>query len=158
MFCYVKKNKTKQNLGLPWWRSGQKSACQCRGHGFNPWSGKIPHAAEQLSPWATTTEPVLYSPRATTSEPACHIYWSPCVLEPMCRNYWSPHTLGPACHNYWAHLLATTEARVPRAHAPQQEATAMRSPRTATKSSPRSPHYRKPTRSNEDPMQPKVNK
>ena len=24
-----------------------------------PWSGKIPHAAEQLSPCATTTEPVL---------------------------------------------------------------------------------------------------
>ena len=28
-------------------------------HGFEPWSGKIPHAAEQLSPCATTTEPVL---------------------------------------------------------------------------------------------------
>ena len=29
------------------------------GDGFNPWSGKIPHAAEQLSPCATTTEPVF---------------------------------------------------------------------------------------------------
>ena len=29
------------------------------GHGFEPWSGKIPRAAEQLSPCATTTEPVL---------------------------------------------------------------------------------------------------
>ena len=29
------------------------------GHGFDPWSGKIPHAAEQLSPCATATEPVL---------------------------------------------------------------------------------------------------
>ena len=36
--------------GLPWWRSGRESACQCRGHGFEPWSGKIPHAAEQLGP------------------------------------------------------------------------------------------------------------
>ena len=36
--------------GLPWWRSGWESACQCRGHGFEPWSGKIPHAAEQLGP------------------------------------------------------------------------------------------------------------
>ena len=35
------------------------SACQCRGHGFNPWSGKIPHAEEQLSPCTTTTEPAL---------------------------------------------------------------------------------------------------
>ncbi|XP_059856802.1 cytochrome P450 2A13-like isoform X1 [Delphinus delphis] len=30
-----------------------------RGHGFEPWSGKIAHAVEQLSPCATTTEPVL---------------------------------------------------------------------------------------------------
>ena len=44
---------------LPWWRSGEESACQCRGHGFEPWSGKIPHATEQLSSCATTTEPVL---------------------------------------------------------------------------------------------------
>ena len=42
--------------GLPWWRSGWESACQCRGHGFEPWSGKIPHAVEQLGPWATITE------------------------------------------------------------------------------------------------------
>ena len=34
----------------------------CRAHGFNPWSGKIPHAAEQLSPRATTTE--ACAPRA----------------------------------------------------------------------------------------------
>ena len=31
--------------------------CQCRGHGFNPWSGKIPHAVGQLSSCATITEP-----------------------------------------------------------------------------------------------------
>ena len=36
--------------GLPWWRSGWESACQCRGHGFEPWSGRIPHAAERLGP------------------------------------------------------------------------------------------------------------
>ena len=24
--------------------------CQCRGHGFDPWSGKIPHAEEQPGP------------------------------------------------------------------------------------------------------------
>ena len=39
---------------------------------------------------------------------------------------------------------ATTEAHAPRARAPQQrEATAMRSPRTATKSSPHSPQLEK---------------
>ena len=36
--------------GLHLWRSGWESACQCRGHGFEPWSRKIPHAAEQLGP------------------------------------------------------------------------------------------------------------
>ena len=33
----------------------------CRGHGFDPWSGKIPHAVEQLSPCATTTEPASHN-------------------------------------------------------------------------------------------------
>ena len=36
-------------------------ACQCRGHRYKPWSRNIPHAAEQLSPCATTTEPALQS-------------------------------------------------------------------------------------------------
>ena len=50
--------------GLPWWHSGLESACQCRGHGFEPWSGKIPHAAEQLSPCTTTTEPTCHNYRS----------------------------------------------------------------------------------------------
>ena len=45
--------------GLPWWRSAWESTCQCRGHGFDPWSGRNPHAAEQLSPCTTATEPEL---------------------------------------------------------------------------------------------------
>ena len=36
--CYKK-----SMLGLPWWLSGKESACQCRGHGFDPWSRRIPH-------------------------------------------------------------------------------------------------------------------
>ena len=64
-------------LGLPWWRSGWESACQCRGHGFEPWSGKISHAAEQLGPWATITEParlepVLCNKRGRDSERPAH--------------------------------------------------------------------------------------
>ena len=47
------------------------------GHGFEPWSGKIPHAAEQLSPCATTTEParlelVLRNKRGRDSERPAH--------------------------------------------------------------------------------------
>ena len=48
--------------GLPWWRSGWESACQCKGHGFEPWSGRIPHAAERLGLWATITEPARLEP------------------------------------------------------------------------------------------------
>ena len=63
--------------GLPWWRSGWESACQCRGHRFEPWSGRIPHAVEQLGPWATTTEParreaVLRNKRGRDSERPAH--------------------------------------------------------------------------------------
>jgi len=49
----------RQLMGLPWWFSGKESTCQCRRHGFNPWSREIPHAMEQLSPCTTTVEPVL---------------------------------------------------------------------------------------------------
>ena len=54
--------------GLPWWLSGKESSCQCRRHRCSPWPGKTPHATGQLSPWATTTELVLSSPGATTSD------------------------------------------------------------------------------------------
>ena len=72
-YCMVRK----PSAGLPWWRSGWESACQCSGHGFEPWSGKIPHAAEQLGPWATTTEParlepVLHNKRGRDSERPAH--------------------------------------------------------------------------------------
>ena len=64
-------------IGLPWWRSSWESACQCGGHGFEPWSGKFPHATEQLGPWATTTEParlepVLRNKRGQDSERPAH--------------------------------------------------------------------------------------
>ena len=34
----------------------KKSACQCKWHRFDPWSGKIPHAMEQLSTCTTTPD------------------------------------------------------------------------------------------------------
>ena len=37
--------------------------------GFNPCSGKIPQASWQLRPCTTPTEPVLWSPGASTTEP-----------------------------------------------------------------------------------------
>ena len=50
-------------IGLPWYTVVKNPiACHYSGHGFEPWSGKIPHAMEQLSPCATTTELPLWSP------------------------------------------------------------------------------------------------
>ena len=84
-FYYIKKET---DWGLPWWRSGWASACQCRGHGFEPWSGKIPHAAEQLGPWATMTEPahlepVLRNKRRRDKWEARAPRWG---VVPACRN------------------------------------------------------------------------
>ena len=49
----------KKTLGLPWWLSGKEFTSQCRRCGFDPWSGEIPRAMEQLSFCATMTGPVL---------------------------------------------------------------------------------------------------
>ena len=72
---------------LPWWRSGWESACQCRGYGFKPWSGKIPHAAERLGPWATITEPARLEPVLRNERPrqweARALRWR---VAPACRN------------------------------------------------------------------------
>ena len=84
--------------GLPCWSSGWDSACQCRGHGFDPWSRKIPHATGQLSPCTTTLSPHVTS------------YRSPHTLEPVkkcsevarsCLTLWDPmdHSLpGSSIH------------------------------------------------------------
>ena len=57
-------------MGLSWWSSGWESACQCRGHRCDPWSGKFPHATEELSS-------------------KCHNDWIS-ALEPMSHNPWAP--------------------------------------------------------------------
>ena len=46
------------SFGVQWLRI----TCQCRGHQFDPWSRKVPHAIGRLSPWATATE--AQTPRA----------------------------------------------------------------------------------------------
>ena len=96
---YIWNLKKKKKMGLPWWHSRWESACQCRGHGFEPWSGKIPHAVEQLGPWATTTEP------------AC--------LEPVLCNKRGRDSERPAHHDEeWPPLAATRES--PRTEAKTQ--------------------------------------
>ena len=66
-----------QLTGASLWLSGKEFTCRCRRHGFNPWSRKLPHAAEQLCLCTSTIEPVLQSPEATSTEPTHRSYWSP---------------------------------------------------------------------------------
>lgn len=54
-----------------------KSSCQRRRQGSRPWSGKIPHARELLSPCTTATEPhalkpVLHNKRSRRNEKPTH--------------------------------------------------------------------------------------
>ena len=76
-------------------RKKKKSICQCRRYGFDPWSGKIPHGMEQLSPWATTIEPVLKSLGATTTEPMCCNCRSSGTLEPVLHSVRTHHNEKP---------------------------------------------------------------
>ena len=56
--------KSKVTTGLPGGPVVKNLPYKFKGNRFNPWSGKIPHASEQLSPCITTTEARLYSPQA----------------------------------------------------------------------------------------------
>ena len=49
-------------MGFPGGTVVENLPANVGGHGFGPWSGKIPHATEHLGPWATTTEPVRLEP------------------------------------------------------------------------------------------------
>ena len=86
------------------------------------------------------------------------------ATKPMSHNYWAC-ALEPAHHNNWARapqLLSprttTTEARVPRARAPQQEKPPQWEACAPQQSGPRSPQLEKAHGSNKDPTRPKINK
>ncbi|KAF4016306.1 hypothetical protein G4228_007688 [Cervus hanglu yarkandensis] len=58
--------------------SGWESSCQRREHWFGPWSRKMPHTMEQLSPQATTAEPAL---RAHVLPPLKPVRLRACALQ-----------------------------------------------------------------------------
>ena len=70
---------------LPWWLSGKEYTCQCRRHRFDPWSGKIPHAA-------FSHRPQLLSLCSRAQEPQLLKLESP---EPMLCNKRSHHNEKP---------------------------------------------------------------
>ena len=72
------------------------------------------------------------------------------ATKPVCHNCWAC-ALEPVSHNYWAHvpqLLKPTRLEPVLCNG---EATAMRSPHTATKSSPRSLQLEKPRKQQQRP-------
>ena len=76
---WVQKKKKKKILGPPWWLSGEEPTCQCSRHRFDPWSGKIPYATEQLNLCTTAIKSVRPGARTTEPRGSC---WSICSLEP----------------------------------------------------------------------------
>ena len=66
---------------VPWWLSGEESACQCRRHEFDPWSGKISPAAKQLSLCAL--EPELCDKRSHDHDKPVHCSQG---VVPTCHN------------------------------------------------------------------------
>ena len=77
---------------LPRWSSGWESTCQCRGHGFNPWSGRIPHATRQPSPCTTTMS--LHAVTTDARAPKA-VLWNKrrphlLQLEKACTPQWRP--------------------------------------------------------------------
>ena len=73
-------------MGFPGGSVVKTMPANAKKHSFNPWSGKIPHAAEQKSTCTTTVEPVLWSLGTTTTESICHNYQSLHTLQPVLRN------------------------------------------------------------------------
>ena len=64
---------------------------QCRGHGFDPWSGKISHAVRQLSPHTTTTEAARPRARALQQEAPLQRRVAPtCCKLDKARNWGRP--------------------------------------------------------------------
>ena len=53
--CYIRN----QSRDLPGGTVDKNLSANCRGHRFDPWTGKTPQELEQLKLGATTTEPVL---------------------------------------------------------------------------------------------------
>ena len=76
----------------------------------------------------------------------------------MCHNYW-PLALDPRSHKYWAQSprATTTEAHAPTALLYNKRSHSNEKHRTTTKRSPCLPQLEKSLRSNEAPVQSKIN-
>lgn len=67
--------------GLPWWFSAEEFAFQCRGSGFDPWSGRDPTCCGAMKAKLLLLSLCPLEPTAVTKDPACH------SEELMCCNW-----------------------------------------------------------------------
>ena len=119
------------------------------------WHKNGPFGASLMAQWLRIRLPMQGTRvRALVREdPTCRG-----ATKPVCHNYWAC-TVEPSCCNYWARVPQLLKRVCLEPVLCNREATAMKSPCTSTKSSPRSLQLeRKPTCSNEDTKQPKINK
>lgn len=100
-----KKNKLRPKLakekikqGLPGGSLVRNPLANAGDEDSTPGSGRS-HVTEQLSLYATTAEPGLWSPGAATMEPMCHNCWSWNALELMLCNKRKPRQEKPSHHN-----------------------------------------------------------
>ena len=72
----------KKMEGLPWWLSGKESTCPSQETHVRSLVWEDTTSTEQLSPCATTTEPVFQSLTATIAEHMCCNHRDPRAPEP----------------------------------------------------------------------------
>ena len=100
-----------------------RSCLPRQGTGFNPWSGKIPHAAGQLSTYGRTPEPIRRKHSA-------HALQTPHAAATRSR------TPDPTCRSHSADALQTPHAAATqpmhsRPHTPQLLTHALQTPHAA---------------------------
>ena len=91
--------------------SAVESACQCRGHGLDPWCRRTAHTLGKLSPCTTATEPMLWSPQAAPAEPVRSNCWSLHARESVLCNKGSCHSEKPMHHSRESPLTATNREK-----------------------------------------------
>ena len=103
--------KNSEVYGFPWWLGDKEPTCQGREHGFDPWSGKTPHAMGQ----AHASQPLSSCSGAGRATP-----------QPISRKCRSQGALDP--------VLRREKPPQGEAHAPQADS----SPHSQQPESPRS--------------------
>ena len=92
-------NPILDGLGLRRWNSAKETPFQCRGHGFDLWSRKIPHARGKQSPCAATPEATFWSLHSTEEPPERKACTQKLERSPTSLQLEKAHTTRESPHN-----------------------------------------------------------